>query len=103
MYVLTEQIRDSPVYKVVSVMDKNKSRVLHRNLLHLFNDLPVNLPPAKEKVKTSVTRKNSKKPVEREKELQQSSETSSDDDDSTYYALRYNLRTRNRKSVIPTL
>ncbi|KAI3361547.1 hypothetical protein L3Q82_013695 [Scortum barcoo] len=103
VYVVTEQIRDSPVYKVVSEVDKNKSRVLHHNLLHLVNDLPVDLPVTKEKVKTSLNRKNSKKPAEREKELQQSSGTSSgDDDESTYYELRYNLRTGNRKSVIPT-
>ncbi|KAI3374540.1 hypothetical protein L3Q82_021123, partial [Scortum barcoo] len=88
VYVVTEQIRDSPVYKVVSEVDKNKSRVLHRHLLHLVNDLPIDLPVTKEKVKTSLNRKNSKKPAEREKELQQSSGTSSgDDDESTYYEL----------------
>ena len=103
VYTVTEQIRDSPVYKVVSEMDRNKSRVLHRNLLHLVNDLPVDLPVTKEKVNISSKRKNSKKPAEREKELRQSSEVSSgDDEDDTYCELRYNLRTGPRKSVIPT-
>lgn len=100
MYVVTEQIRDSPVYKVVSERDKSKSRVLHHNLLHLVNDLPVDLPVAKTKVKPSVNRKNSTNPVEQEREPQQSSESS--DDDSTYYELTNNLRIGNRKSVIPT-
>ena len=33
--VVTEQIRDSPVYKVVPEIDRNKSQVLHCDLLHL--------------------------------------------------------------------
>lgn len=103
VYVVKEQIRDNPVYKVVSEVDENKSRVLHHNLLHLINDLPVDLPIKKEKVKTPLKRKDSKKSIKQEKELQHSSETSSDDDDdSIYYELKYNLRSGNRKSTITT-
>jgi len=41
VYIVKEQINDGPVYRVVAETDSSKSRVLHRNLLHQVNDLPV--------------------------------------------------------------
>ena len=102
IYVVKEQISDNPVYKVVSEMDGNKSRVLHRNLLHLVNDLPGDLPAAQEKTKT-VPKRKGPKPPHRETGPPSNSETGSDDDDSSiYYELRYNLRSGNRKDVALT-
>ena len=101
IYIVAEQISDNPVYKVVKETDRNKSRVLHRNLLHLVNDLPVDLPTVMEKTK-SKKRRDSKPPL-RETEPQPDSDTSSDDDDgNTYYELRYNLRSGNRMDAPPT-
>ncbi|XP_035858119.1 uncharacterized protein LOC118495270 [Sander lucioperca] len=97
-----EQISDNTVYKVVSEMDGNKSRVLHRNLLHLVNDLPSDLPAAQEKTKPVPKRKGPKSPY-RETGPQSNSETGSDDDESSiHYELRYNLRSENRKDVTLT-
>ncbi len=44
VYVVKERINDGPVYRVVAETDISKSRVLHRNLLHQVNDLPVEMP-----------------------------------------------------------
>ncbi len=44
VYVVKERINDGPVYRVVAETDSSKSRVLHRNLLHQVNDLPVEMP-----------------------------------------------------------
>ncbi|KAJ8014041.1 hypothetical protein DPEC_G00036130 [Dallia pectoralis] len=43
VYVVREQVNDSPVYKV-SPETGGKVRTLHRNLLHVVTDLPVELP-----------------------------------------------------------
>lgn len=93
-YIVTEQINDNPVYKVVKETDRSKSRILHRNLLHLVNDLPVYLPAEVEKPK-SKKRKGTNTP-HRETESQPDSDTSSDEEGNTYYELRYNLRSGNR-------
>lgn len=46
IYVVKEQISDNPVYVVQpEAGDKEKTRTLHRNLLLLVNDLPVQFPP----------------------------------------------------------
>lgn len=44
IYVVTERVADGPVYKVTPERGGNKVRTLHRNLLLLVNDLPVDLP-----------------------------------------------------------
>lgn len=44
VYIVKEQINDGPVYKVVAETGNSKSRILHRNLLHQVNDLPVEKP-----------------------------------------------------------
>lgn len=100
IYIVTEQINDNPVYKVVKETDRNKSRVLHRNLLHLVNDLPVDLP-AKTETNKSKKRRGSNT-SHRETEPQPDSDISSDDDGNTYYELRYNLRSGNRRDAAPT-
>uniref|UniRef100_A0A8C3AS82 Gypsy retrotransposon integrase-like protein 1 n=1 Tax=Cyclopterus lumpus TaxID=8103 RepID=A0A8C3AS82_CYCLU len=43
VYVVREQVNDNPVYKVSPETGGNKVRTLHRNLLHVVNDLPVDL------------------------------------------------------------
>lgn len=44
VHVVRERIADGPVYKVASEMGGDRIRTLHRNLLHLVNELPVDLP-----------------------------------------------------------
>ena len=59
VYVVKDQVHDSPVYNVVSDTDATKTRVPHRNLLHVVNDLPADLPPA---IEAAVPRKVRGKP-----------------------------------------
>ena len=99
IYIVEEQINDNPVYKVVKETDRTKSRVLHRNLLHLVNDLPVELP--KEVEKSQSKKRRGTNTPSRETEPQPDSDTSSDDDGNTYYELRYNLRSGNRMDAPP--
>lgn len=49
VYVVKERIADGPVYKVIPEAGGNRERTLHRNLLLLVNDLPVDLPPQPQK------------------------------------------------------
>ncbi|XP_067334566.1 uncharacterized protein [Channa argus] len=103
IYVVKEQINDNPVYKVVSEMDGKRSRVLHRNLLHLVNDLPLDLPADNGKTKATLEQRTRSKTSSKETKPQSHSETSSDDDDnSVYYELRYDLRNRNRTDAFPS-
>lgn len=44
VHVVRERTADGPIYKVSSETDDNKIQTLHRNLLHLVNELPVDLP-----------------------------------------------------------
>lgn len=93
MYVVKEQVGDNPVYRIISEGDGKKLWVLHRNLFHLVNYLPVDLPITEEN-KTTPEKTKRRKPV-KGAELQSHSGTSSgEDDDCTYYEPRYDLRTR---------
>lgn len=44
VHVVKERIAKGPVYKVTPETGGDRVRTLHRNLLHLVNDLPVDLP-----------------------------------------------------------
>lgn len=70
IYVIKEQLNDSPVYRVSPENYPSKIRTLHRNLLHLVNYLPVDLPvlspvsempPAAEKGKNRMMKKTRSK------------------------------------------
>ncbi|KAL0163756.1 hypothetical protein M9458_039509, partial [Cirrhinus mrigala] len=65
VYIVKEQINDGPIYRVFAEMDSSKSRVLHRNLLHQVNDLPVEIPEETSKQRT------------KEKQTRQQNETGS--------------------------
>ncbi|CAI5639392.1 unnamed protein product [Oreochromis niloticus] len=103
IYVVKEQINDSPVYRVASEANGKRVRVLHRNLLHLVNELPVDLPAVNEGDRSSAVKKKKPKPAQRETEFQPHSDTSSDDDESSmYYELRYDLRSGNKEGALHT-
>lgn len=98
IYVVKEQMNDSPVYKVVSEMDGKRTHVLHRNLLHLVNDLPVDLPAVNEKTRTSPEKRKRPQTANKDTEPQYHSETTSEEEGNTiYYELRYDLRNRNSR------
>lgn len=44
VYIVRERIADGPVYKVTPEVGEGRVRTLHRNLLHLVNDLPLDSP-----------------------------------------------------------
>ncbi|XP_061817764.1 uncharacterized protein [Nerophis lumbriciformis] len=101
-YVVKDQVGDNPVYRVVSEKDGSKSRVLHRNLLHLINDLPVNLPVEEERGKKVPERRPRTTHINIPPDS--NSDTGSDDDgSSSYYELRYNFCTEDRPDVEPSL
>ncbi|RXN31420.1 Retrovirus-related Pol poly from transposon [Labeo rohita] len=88
VYVVKEQVSDNPVYVVCPENGGNrKTRTLHRNLLLLVNDLPVEAPPkspcskkpAKEK-KTQIQTNKDPKDKERRNYIRDSDTTDSDED-----------------------
>ena len=110
IYVVKEQIHDNPVYKVMSETNPSKTRVLHRNLLHVVNDLPADLPPpvtttAAPKRGRGKTR-SSTTPMETQSSRTQTNETDSDEEENPQY--QYWLRVRHRNplreqtEVVPT-
>lgn len=83
VYVVKEQVNENPIYKVCPETGGNKTRTLHRNLLHLVNDLPVsmieqfkNKTPTKERQK-----KESQGGKHGQGEPAQSSDSSDSDDE----------------------
>ncbi len=94
IYIIKEQLNDSPVYRVSPENNPSKIRTLHRNLLHLVNDLPVDLPdlspvsampPAAEKGKNRMMRKTRSK-TKRDTSL--NSDTTGSEDENKYYWIR---------------
>lgn len=106
VYIVTERVKDSPVYKVSPETGGNKVRILHRNLLHLVNDLPVNLPQQKDLAPPGEKQKDKGQGRQhRQVELSQSSESSDSDDEvpRVQYWLRVPTQTEPQMpSVRPT-
>lgn len=97
IYIVTEQLGQNPVYVVCPESeDKRKTRTLHRNLLLLVNDLPVeiNTRPAEPKSdKNTRERQTKRKVVETQQQTNNSdnSEDDSDEESSSGYWLRIPL------------
>lgn len=100
VHVVKERIAGGPVYKVSPETGGNKIRTLHRNLLHVVNDLPVDLPPQPQPgKKTDSPRhlpepqpqqrtKNRQSSSRRQNEQSLSSESSDSEGDGPRYWLR---------------
>ncbi len=109
VHVVKERMGDGPVYQVYpeSGGDRNPAviRTLHRNLLHLVNDLPVDLPP--QSVVESRRPKEKKQGLlrsARKSEEVNSSDSCSDDSDTprAYYWLRSTKKQRSeQRRTIP--
>ncbi len=105
IYIVKEQFADNPVYVVYPESgDNRKTRTLHRNLLLLANDLPVEAPPghdAPEKRTQKSKRHTRHTNVPGRTDLQEESDSDSDsDDDSDGH--RYWLRVpAERRQEIP--
>ena len=81
VYVVKEQINDNPVYKVCPEKG-GKVRTLHRNLLHLVNDLPVLIPEQSNQQTSNKARQKRRGQVERhEQRITPASSEQSDSDD----------------------
>lgn len=110
IHVVKERVADGPVYRVTPETGGNKIRTLHRNLLHLVNDLPVDLPQQSQETQAGRKRDVSKhlpapsinpQPRQRARNSQSStrkqsewkpSSDSSDDEDEARYWLRIPVR-----------
>lgn len=81
IYVVKEQVTDNPVYVVYPKSgDKHKTRVLHRNLLLLVNDLPVEAPPHRsEHIPKRQVRQNHNRPSHKARQTEHRSDTSESD------------------------
>lgn len=100
VYVVKERIADGPVYKVAPTTGGNKFQILHRNLLHLVNDLPLDLPQQTQKTSSeqkSLTvppaeRRFKSRARDRHENMRDktmpSSESSDSDDETPRYWLR---------------
>lgn len=98
IYVIKEQVGDSPIYKVCPETGGEKTRILHINRQHLVNDLPVNLPnPPKNPLSRRGKQKNKCHYLGEyeQKETLQSSESEDSDDETprVQYWLRAPKRT----------
>ncbi len=89
IYVVEEQVADNPVYKVYPENGGKKgTRTLHRNLLLLVNDLPVETPsdPGKS-AKQKQNRQKNRETQSKEPTYHGEGETDSDSDNSGEYWL----------------
>ncbi len=97
VYVVKERINDGPVYRVVAETDSSKSRVLHRNLLHQVNDLPVEMPEGASKQRA---KRNQIRPQD-ETGSPYVSDSDEEQDDENYYWLRVrDTRENNQRLTI---
>lgn len=82
IYLVKGQIGDNPVYAVYSEgSDGSKTRVLHRNLLLLVNDLPVEAPPLRsEQAPEKPIRQREAKLSKQNRQKGDSSDSESDED-----------------------
>ncbi|KAI7803024.1 hypothetical protein IRJ41_001725 [Triplophysa rosa] len=94
IYVVERQLAENPVYVVCpETGDKQKSRTLHRNLLLLVNDLPVDVTPPDTRPipeKKTHNRQNQERITDtlRRAGTSDDSENDSDDDSGSGYWLR---------------
>ncbi|CAI5677437.1 unnamed protein product, partial [Oreochromis niloticus] len=92
IYVVKEQVSDNPVYVVhPEGNDQGRTRTLHRNLLLLVNDLPVEFPPQPTKLTLRSTHKQTNDRVrdkDRERRIENAETSDSDDDTGSGYWLR---------------
>ncbi|KAJ7992475.1 hypothetical protein DPEC_G00279070 [Dallia pectoralis] len=94
MYIVERQLAENPVYVVCpETGDKQKSRTLHRNLLLLVNDLPVDATPSDSRPipeKKTQNRRNQERITDTQMQADASdySEDDSDDDSGSGYWLR---------------
>lgn len=94
IYIVERQLAENPVYVVCpETGDKQKSRTLHRNLLLLVNDLPVNVTPSDTRSipeKKTHNRQNQERmtDTQRQADTSDDSENDSDDDSGSGYWLR---------------
>lgn len=94
IYIVERQLAENPVYVVCpETGDKQKSRTLHRNLLLLVNDLPVDVtPPDTRSIpeKKTHNRQNQERmtDTQRRADTSDDSENDSDDDSGSGYWLR---------------
>lgn len=103
IYIVKEQVHDSPVYKVASETDATKTRVLHRNLMHVVNDLPVDIPPSATRVTTprrgGGRRKAPTTQVEQQFGWAQTRETDSEEEENPQYQYWLRVRHQNNEPV----
>ncbi|XP_035987598.1 uncharacterized protein LOC118560571 [Fundulus heteroclitus] len=103
VHVVRERIADGPVYKVSPETGGGRVRTLHRNLLHLVNDLPVDLPQSSQRSPVREggsprhlpalstdqprqrARNSSSRHTERQSEWRPSSDSSDNEDEPRYW------------------
>jgi len=100
VYEVRKQLADSPVYIVCpEAGDKGKTRTLHRNLLLLVNDLPVEMTPSPGKIQKHKQRRDQQTDTRRGRN--ESDNSDSDDDCASGYWLRIPAARTEERPLIP--